>query len=385
MRIQFDTGPHARASHSASITQMAHGTVFDAPSSIIRAQCFEDVPQAFQEIAQAKAQGAWVAGYMSYDLGMCLDPALHSLARRNAVARDDLPLLEFGVYDAPKAVNAASNVGNVQTVLTPAWTPARYRDAFDQVKSYIEAGDCYQVNLTFRVDVHSAAGPRQLYDALCARQPVPYGVLIETDHHTFLSRSPELFFETDAKGHITVRPMKGTVARADEARRDAQAKAWLAASEKDQAENLMIVDLLRNDLSRISAVGSVKVPYLFDIETYKTVHQMTSTVTAQLMPDTDFYTLCKALFPCGSITGAPKIRAMEIIDELEDGERGAYCGAMGWIAPDGTSEFNVAIRTLVFEAGSHTGHLHVGGGLVYDSTADSEYNEALLKAEFARL
>jgi para-aminobenzoate synthetase component 1 len=124
---------------------------------------------------------------------------------------------------------------------------------------------------------------------------------------------------------------------------------------------------------------------LFDIEAYKTVYQMTSTITAQLLPDTDFHALCKALFPCGSITGAPKIRAMEIIDELEQAPRGAYCGAMGWIAPDGQSEFNVAIRTLVFETGSQTGHMNVGGGLVYDSTAEAEYNEALLKAEFARL
>lgn len=384
MRIQFDTGPLAGASRLA-LGGAAHGSVFEAPSSMICAYTPDELPDAFKAIEVAKAQGQWLAGYMSYELGMCLDSALDPLVRFGARSDNDLPLLEFGVYAAPELATMTLNVGNVQSKLTPAWPLARYTDAFDQVKSYIEAGDCYQVNLTFPVAVQTNAAPRQLYDALRGRQPVPYGVLIETDHHAFLSRSPELFFKTDAQGQITVRPMKGTVARAKNADQDAKAKAWLAASEKDQAENLMIVDLLRNDLSRISDIGSVKVPYLFDIEAYKTVYQMTSTITAQLLPDTDFHTLCKALFPCGSITGAPKIRAMEIIDELEQAPRGAYCGAMGWIAPDGQSEFNVAIRTLVFETGSQTGHMNVGGGLVYDSTAEAEYNEALLKAEFARL
>ncbi|MEN8874472.1 MAG: aminodeoxychorismate synthase component I, partial [Pacificibacter sp.] len=310
-----------------------------------------------------------------------LDPVLHPLLRDGR----DLPLLEFGVYEAPRVVNTPQNVEKVQTKLSPRWGLDRYKAAFDRAKSYIEAGDCYQVNLTFPVDVHSDATPRQLYDALRARQPVPYGALIETDHHTLLSRSPELFFKTDAAGKITVRPMKGTVARNDDPIKDAEAKTWLAASIKDQAENLMIVDLLRNDVSRISEIGSVKVPKLFDIEAYKTVYQMTSTVTAQMLADVDFADQCKALFPCGSITGAPKIRAMEIIDELERAPRGAYCGAIGWIAPDGSSEFNVAIRTLVFENGASSGHLNVGGGLVYDSQAESEYNEALLKTEFAQL
>lgn len=377
MRIQFDTGPLAAAS-KANGTQ---GTVFDAPSSVIRANTPDDLPSAFAAIECAKAQGQWLAGYMSYELGMCLDPALHDLLP----AGRDLPLLEFGVYDAPKRAKSLENVADVQTKLTPRWDLTRYTAAFDRAKSYIEAGDCYQVNLTFPVDVHSDAAPRQLYDALSARQPVPYGAFIETDHHTLLSRSPELFFKTDASGQITVRPMKGTVARGADAKSDAEAKAWLVASEKDQAENLMIVDLLRNDVSRISEIGSVKVPKLFEIEAYKTVYQMTSTVTAQMLADVDFSAQCKALFPCGSITGAPKIRAMEIIDELEQAPRGAYCGAIGWIAPDGRSEFSVAIRTLVFENGASSGQLNVGGGLVYDSQADSEYNEALLKAEFAQL
>ncbi|MEN8833203.1 aminodeoxychorismate synthase component I [Pacificibacter sp.] len=381
MRIQFDTGPLAGASQSALVGDVAQGSVFEAPSSMICARKADELPAAFAAIAQARADGYWIAGYMSYELGLLLDPVLHPLLRDGR----DLPLLEFGVYEAPKVVNTPQNVEKVQTKLSPRWGLDRYKAAFDRAKSYIEAGDCYQVNLTFPVDVHSDATPRQLYDALRARQPVPYGALIETDHHTLLSRSPELFFKTDAAGKITVRPMKGTVARNDDPIKDAEAKTWLAASIKDQAENLMIVDLLRNDVSRISEIGSVKVPKLFDIEAYKTVYQMTSTVTAQMLADVDFADQCKALFPCGSITGAPKIRAMEIIDELERAPRGAYCGAIGWIAPDGSSEFNVAIRTLVFENGASSGHLNVGGGLVYDSQAESEYNEALLKTEFAQL
>jgi para-aminobenzoate synthetase component 1 len=381
MRIHFDTGPLAGASKSTPKANVARGTVFDAPSLVIRAYGPDELPAAFAAIAKASAQGHWLAGYMSYELGHYLEPALRPLARTG----QDLPLLEFGVFDAPQYGSEAKNVVKVQTSLTPTWGFARYTQAFDRAKSYIAAGDCYQVNLTFPVTVHSDASPGQLYDALCARQPVPYGAYVQTDHHTVLSRSPELFFKTDAAGRITVRPMKGTVARAPDADADAKAKAWLAASEKDQAENLMIVDLLRNDVSRVSEIGSVKVPKLFKIEAYNTVYQMTSTVTGQLLPDTDFHDLCKALFPCGSITGAPKVRAMQIIDELEHAPREAYCGAIGWIAPDGASEFNVAIRTLVFENGSHRGHLNVGGGLVYDSTAEAEYNEALLKAEFARL
>ncbi|RPE67043.1 aminodeoxychorismate synthase subunit I [Pacificibacter maritimus] len=373
MQIRFDTGPLAK--------QSVHGTVFKKPLAVISVFDPKDLSQAFEAIEQAQADGHWLAGYMTYELGMLLDPALAPLVRDGR----DLPLLEFGVYEAPEFAPALVAAQSVSTDLTPLWDLARYTQAFDQVKAYIEAGDCYQANLTFPIAITCDAPKNQLYSALVARQAVPFGAFIETDHHTFLSRSPELFFKTDAAGKITVRPMKGTVARHKDAIKDAAAKDWLRASEKDQAENLMIVDLLRNDLSRVSEVGSVKVPHLFDIESYDTVFQMTSTITAQALPNISFYDKCRAFFPCGSITGAPKIRSMEIIDALEQAPRGAYCGAIGWIAPDGQSEFNVAIRTLVFKAGSNQGHLNVGGGLVYDSIAQPEYNEALLKAEFARL
>lgn len=176
--------------------------------------------------------------------------------------------------------------------------------------------------------------------------------------------------------------MKGTVARGATPEADRAAADWLAGSEKNRAENLMIVDLLRNDLSRVARVGSVQVPRLFEVESYATVHQMTSTVTAELREDIDFATLSAALFPCGSVTGAPKIRAMQIIHELEAGPRGAYCGAIGWLAPSGAMEFNVAIRTILLRDGQAV--LNVGGGVVHDSEATSEWEEALCKAAFVR-
>ncbi len=198
-----------------------------------------------------------------------------------------------------------------------------------------------------------------------------------------LSRSPELFFEV--KGRIlTTRPMKGTAPRGATMGEDAVRRQALALSEKNQAENLMIVDLLRNDMSRVSKPGSVRVPELFTIESYATLHQMTSRITSELTEGVTVAEMFEALFPCGSITGAPKIRAMEIIADLEAGPRGAYCGAVGWIAPSGDMRFNVAIRTLTLHDDGRI-EMGVGGGVVYDSTGPDEYDEALLKASFTRL
>jgi para-aminobenzoate synthetase component 1 len=196
-----------------------------------------------------------------------------------------------------------------------------------------------------------------------------------------LSRSPELFFRITQDGQIATRPMKGTMPRGTTPQHDASLRMHLACDPKIQAENLMIVDLLRNDISRLCKVGSVKVPELFAIETYATVHQMTSLVTGQLTAEPKVGDVFQALFPCGSITGAPKLRAMEIIRALEPSPRDAYCGAIGWFAPDGRADFNVAIRTLMVQNGR--AHLNVGGGVVWDSTAEAEYEEALWKARYA--
>lgn len=367
MRIDFDHGPNGAR------------TRFDGARKIIRAWTMAEVPAALAEMESAHRDGLWLAGYLAYELGYALDPSLQALMP----ATLDGPLIEVGVYDSHRSVPEL-HVATARTRLTPVWSFERYAAAFDRVHDYIGAGDTYQINLTFPVTVESAADPETLYAALVAKQPVGYGAYIETERGAILSRSPELFFRTDGQGRVTVAPMKGTAKRHDDPAADAASKAGLASSEKDQAENLMIVDLLRNDLSRISEIGSVRVPHLFEVESYKTVHQMTSTVTAQLLPDVRYFDLFAALFPCGSITGAPKIRAMEIIRELEEQPRGIYCGAIGWIAPDGASCFNVAIRTLIMDADGR-GRLNVGGGVVWDSTARAEYDEALLKADFARL
>ncbi|NCO17719.1 MAG: aminodeoxychorismate synthase component I, partial [Alphaproteobacteria bacterium] len=268
----------------------------------------------------------------------------------------------------------------------PLISRADYGVAFAKVADYIAAGDCYQINLTFPFESRLESGtPLGLYGALRARQAVGFGAYADLGTApVVISRSPELFFAVDAAGRIEARPMKGTAPRSSDPTVDAHLAEALRTSPKDRAENLMIVDLLRNDIARISAVGSVRVPELFTIDSFATVHQMSSRVVGQLAGAPGLAGLMAALLPCGSITGAPKIRAMEIIREVERHPRGVYCGAIGWMAPDGRASFAVAIRTLrLFQGGRVV--LNVGGGVVYDSTEPGEWEEALWKARFADL
>ncbi|MEX0307122.1 MAG: aminodeoxychorismate synthase component I [Ruegeria sp.] len=365
LRIRFDQGPAGR------------GTRFERPSRIIRADNAEEVPQALAALDQVRADGAWLAGYTSYELGYVLEPRL---ADRLPEGRR-LPLLCFGVFDEPDRIGLPKELGSV-TAFQPRWDEERYTQAFRTVHEAIGAGDIYQANLTFPIDLDVTGDSTALYAALTAGQPVGHGALVEQEGlPDLLSRSPELFFRTDAEGRIETRPMKGTQPRSEDPVEDERRRAFLSSDEKNRAENLMIVDLLRNDISRVALAGSVKVPELFKVETYATVHQMVSLVQAQLHVGVGLSDILTALFPCGSITGAPKIRAMEILSNLEPWPRDAYCGTIGWAAPDGRSEFNVAIRTLMVENDKAT--LNVGGGLVWDSTAPSEYEEALWKARFA--
>jgi para-aminobenzoate synthetase component 1 len=224
--------------------------------------------------------------------------------------------------------------------------------------------------------------PIAAFWSLIERQPVHYAALVNLGGPVILSRSPELFFNVDSDGWIETHPMKGTAPRGATPEEDRAIVEAMKADEKTQAENRMIVDLLRNDISRITEVGTLDVPRLFDIETYPTVHQMVSHVRARLRPGLTVTEIFGALFPCGSVTGAPKIRAMEIIHDLEAGPRDAYCGSIGFIAPDGRMRFNVAIRTIsLFDDGSAI--FNAGGGIVFDSRAEDEYAECLLKARFA--
>lgn len=354
---------------------------------MIRADTAAEVDAALEAIDAARREGLWLAGFASYELGYALEARLQSLMPANR----PLPLLLFGAHDAPDRgepflVQARRDIGGATlSPPRPDWAAAEHEAAIARVLDYIAAGDIYQANLTFRMHADATGTARGLYGALRQRQRVRHAAFVDLpDTPALLSRSPELFFATDADGRIETRPMKGTAPRDADPARDAALRRALHASVKNRAENLMIVDLLRNDISRICEVGSVRVPDLYRVESYATVHQMVSRVTGQLQAGTTPSAIFRALFPCGSITGAPKIRAMEILRELEPTPRGIYCGAIGWMAPDGRSMFNVAIRTLMMQR-SGAVEFGVGGGIVQDSTALSEYEEALWKARFARL
>jgi para-aminobenzoate synthetase component 1 len=359
--------------------------LFAVPREVIVARRAGEVRAALARADAARAGGAWVAGYVAYEAGYALEPKLARLMP----ARRPGPLLALGVFDAPQdagavLAQAAEGAGAARlSRLRRGITRAGYGAAFAKVADYIAAGDCYQINLTFPLSARLEAGTALgLFGALRARQSVGYGVFCDLGvGPVVMSRSPELFFRVEG-GAISARPMKGTAPRDPDPVRDAALAAELAVSDKARAENLMIVDLLRNDIARISEVGSVKVPELYAVEPFATVHQMSSTVMGRLVAGADLAGLMAALFPCGSITGAPKIRAMEIIREVEGRARGVYCGAMGWMAPDGDAVWNVAIRTLSLFPGGRVA-LNVGGGVVHDSTATGEWEEALWKARYA--
>lgn len=355
-----------------------HSLLFTQPCEIITAATADEVPEAFARLQAAHGAGRWIAGFAAYELGLVLEPKLAGL-----LGADHGPLMRFGVFDAPSLEGLASDGSGRVTGLQPDWSGADYAARFEKVSAYISAGDVYQINLTFPMRGKLEGDVPGLYAALKKRQPVAHGAVVALGDETIVSLSPELFFETQG-ARITARPMKGTAPRGVDADADAQIVHWLSRDEKQRAENLMIVDLLRNDLSRISKVGSVKVPELFAVETYNTLHQMTSTVTAELRPGLTLQDLFTGLFPCGSVTGAPKIRAMEIIAELETTPRGVYCGSIGHIAPSGDMRFNVAIRTLTIAADGSV-VVNVGSGTVADSRAEEEYAECLLKSRFLNI
>jgi para-aminobenzoate synthetase/4-amino-4-deoxychorismate lyase len=352
---------------------------FGRPSAVIQAGEPAEVPAALAAIEAALADGHHVAGWFGYELGYVLEPHLAALQWPER----GLPLLWFGVFDAPETVSRADLVaagGAYAGPLRHEWDEDAYTARYARVHDYIEAGDIYQANLSFRSRFAFAGDPLALYLRLRDRALAPHGAFIDDGRRQILSLSPEQFFEISPAGKITARPMKGTAPRGLDELSDARAKAALAASPKDRAENLMIVDLVRNDVGRLALIGSVAVEDLFAVETYPTLHTMVSTVTAQLKPATRVEAIVRALFPCGSVTGAPKIRAMEVIRELEQSPRGLYCGAIGYFAPGGAANFNVAIRTVVLEG--DRGTLGIGGAVVQDSQAGSEYAECLLKARY---
>ncbi|TRC81866.1 aminodeoxychorismate synthase component I [Mesorhizobium sp. WSM4307] len=362
--------------------ESARQLVFDRPADIIVAHEARDFGPALEAAQAAHDAGKWLAGYFSYEAGYLLEAKLVPLLPRGRRA----PLICLGVFDAPveEAVpprDAATPNGPIFDARA-AWSFEDYEKRFSRLHQHIRQGDCYQGNLTFPVQAQWSGDPLAAFDALTERQPVKYGALVALGDPIVLSRSPELFFEINAAGMIETHPMKGTAPRGATKTEDERQKTFLRNDEKNQAENRMIVDLLRNDISLISEVGTLEVPELFRIESYPTVHQMVSDVRAKLLPGLTIRQVFAALFPCGSITGAPKIRAMEILHDLEGTPRDVYCGAIGWIAPGGTMRFSVAIRTISLFASGEAVY-NVGGGIVFDSTPEEEYQECLLKARFA--
>jgi para-aminobenzoate synthetase/4-amino-4-deoxychorismate lyase len=324
----------------------------------------------------ARLRGREAAGFIAYEAGHALEPRLAPLCR--APAAEAPPLLWFGLFDGWEAVDPAAVLPDPAGGWTGRPRPRIERGAYEEkvgeVREHILAGNVYQANLTFQAEVATAGHPMALYAGLRARALGGWGGVAFTGRHWLLSLSPELFFTLEA-GRATTRPMKGTAPAAS----DPEA---LRADPKQRAENLMIVDLLRNDLSRVSKPGTVKVPTLFEVEHYPTVLQMTSTVTSELEDGVGPIELIEAIFPCGSVTGAPKIRAMEIIAGLEGEERGVYTGSIGRVAPDGQAAFNVAIRTLTLKAGESRARMGLGSGIVADSVAAEEWRECLAKGAF---
>jgi para-aminobenzoate synthetase/4-amino-4-deoxychorismate lyase len=368
-----------------SLTPGGRSLLYTEPERVVVASSPEEVEAALDEVSAGLARGLHAAGFFSYELGYCLEPKLRGLLPKNR----RVPLFWIGLFRAPRALDDAAtrawldSHGGTERAkisdLTLSWTREQYISAFDKVEDYISAGDVYQINLTLKYRFAFEGDPVALYAALRRKQRVAYGALIRTGKHDVLSLSPELFFRREAK-HMSTRPMKGTAPRGRTPREDARLKTWLAMDEKQRAENLMIVDLLRNDLGRVAKIGSVEVTDLFTVETYRSVHQMTSGISAELRSDMGLKDMLRALFPCGSVTGAPKVRAIEIIEELEADPRGVYTGAIGHIAPSGDAQFNVAIRTVVLDASG--GEMGIGSGIVADSKADAEFEECLLKAQF---
>jgi para-aminobenzoate synthetase/4-amino-4-deoxychorismate lyase len=364
------------------LTPGGGGQLYTNPHAIVRCVDIDDLGAAFRRLDQGLADGLHAAGLLSYELGYALEPRLAPQMPQNR----EVPLFWLGLFPPPAIVTAA-DLDSFFSCLgpPPPITDAQgghdrktHMEKVERILRLIEAGDVYQVNLTFPFHFQYAGDPLSLYGALRSRQPVAHGGLASLGDTTVLSVSPELFVQVQ-DGRATTRPMKGTAARGADAASDQIARDSLISDPKQRAENLMIVDLLRNDLARISTPGTVRVPDLFTVETYPSFHALTSTITSRLEEGATLGERIQALFPCGSIVGAPKIRAGEIIRSLEPSPRGFYTGALGAISPNGDMAFNVAIRTAVLTAAG-AGQYGVGGGIVADSDPEAEYEEARLKA-----
>jgi para-aminobenzoate synthetase/4-amino-4-deoxychorismate lyase len=386
-RFDFSLGEDARSS--------GHGSpggplTFGEPLRVLSASRLEDVLPALARAEAAARAGRWVAGFVAYDAAPAFDPAYR--VQRNG----SFPLLWLGIFDKPIVLDGVSTPlaprGTVPSGDGPSFDlgewipdvdPAHYRRTIEEIRQAIADGAVYQVNYTLRLRARFSGAPLALYHRLKAAQGPAYSAYLDLGRFSVLSASPELFFERRGP-RITCRPMKGTLPRGRWTEEDIEAKRRLLGSEKDRAENAMIVDLVRNDLGRISEFGSIRAHDVFKVETYPTVHQMTSTVEGRVRTGTSLTDVFRAVFPCGSVTGAPKIAATGFIADLEKAPRGIYCGAIGYVKPGGDCVFNVPIRTVVIDRSRGEAEYGVGGGITWDSCPDGEYSEVLAKAEILR-
>lgn len=358
------------------------------PVGVLEAARVDEVVPVLEAAEAAAGRGLWVAGFVAYEAAPGLDPRLAVRTRDPDDPFAALPLAWFAMFE--RAIDSALPIPRDQGVAEApegTWVPGtprgRYETAIRRIRELIAAGETYQVNHTMRLRARIEGDPRGLYRDLCYAQRGAFAGYLDLGRYRILSASPELFFERRGD-RIVTRPMKGTAPRGRWPAEDAEAAERLVASAKDRAENAMIVDLLRNDLGRIAEPGTVSWDEMFAAERYETVWQLTTTVSATLPDATTTADVFRALFPSGSVTGAPKVRTMRIVAELEDAPRGAYCGAVGFLAPPGVgrpeARFNVAIRTVTVDATTGTAEYGAGGGITWGSDPAAEFDEAVAKA-----
>jgi para-aminobenzoate synthetase / 4-amino-4-deoxychorismate lyase len=357
--------------HNASTKQWF---CFKTPHQIVTVNKPEAVLPAIRTIEELCIRSRWyAAGFVSYEAAGAFDQALCTHAAGN------FPLIWFGLYSEPEIFQLPNPDFQAYSLgdLIPTISQTEYNRAIRTIKKYIAEGDTYQVNYTMRLQAAFSGDPWHLFLAMVRAQPAGYSACVNTGQFAICSASPELFFRLEGN-RLICKPMKGTVKRGRTFSEDEAFSQWLLNSEKNRAENLMIVDMIRNDLGRVAEVGSVQAPFLFEVEKHPTLWQMTSTVTAGCQKS--LVEIFAALFPCASITGAPKVRTTQIISDIETTARGIYTGCIGYISPDRFAQFNVAIRTAVVDRRTGKVEYGAGGGIVADSASDDEYTEALLKA-----